>query len=133
MKNKPFWKPALAVFLVIVAAIIGIILYHRSGFTGSRAANPDSYRLDIQRMNGTDTHTLELFAGDTLEIHFETQTGSLHMELQAPDGTVLYAGDGKVATDFTVSISETGEYSVTVEGRHAKGTISIQRKPGKPS
>ena len=133
MKNKPFWKPALAGFLVIAAAIAGMLLYHQPEFAGSRTANPDSYRLDIQRITGTDTHTLELSSGDTLEIHFETQTGSLHMELQAPDGTVLYAGDGKAATDFTVTISERGEYTVTVEGRHAKGTISIRRKPGKPS
>lgn len=133
MKNKPFWKPALACFLIIVLAIVGLLLYHQPEFAGSRAANPDSYRLDIQRMTGPDTHTLALSAGDTLEIHFETKKGSLHMELQSPDKAVLYEGDGKAATDFTVTVSETGKYTVAVDAHHAKGTISIQRNSGKPT
>ena len=40
----------------------------REYFTGSRVKNPDSYSLDIQRMNGTDLHTLELQKDDVLEI-----------------------------------------------------------------
>lgn len=128
MKNKPFWKLALAGFLITALAAVGILFYHQPEFIGSRAATPDSYRLDIQRMTGTDTHTLALDAGNTLEIHFETIKGSLHMELQAPDGTVLYAGTGIAATDFTVNISESGIYTVAVEARHAKGTIHIQCK-----
>lgn len=126
MKNKPFWKLVLAGFLITALAAVGILLYHQPEFIGSRAAKPDSYRLDIQRMTGTDTHTLALDAGNTLEIRFETEKGSLHMELQAPDGTVLYAGNGRAAVDFTVNISESGVYTVAVEARHAKGTIHIQ-------
>ena len=42
---------------------------------------------DRQQMNGTDSHTLNLTAGDVLQVTFETQKGSLHMELTAPDGT----------------------------------------------
>lgn len=131
MKNKPFGKLALAGFLITALAAVGILRYHQPEFIGSRAAAPDSYRLDIRCMTGTDAHTLELDAGNTLEIHFETEKGSLHMELQAPDGTVLYAGDGKAATDFTVNISESGTYTAAVEARHAKGTIHIQCRHAK--
>ena len=35
---------------------------------GSRIANSDSCRLDIARMTGSDRHTLELNAGDTLQV-----------------------------------------------------------------
>lgn len=63
--------------------------------------------------------------GTALRIEFETWEGSLRMTLTAPDGTVLYTGSGKDATAFTVGIPESGAYTVTVEARHAKGTIRI--------
>lgn len=40
-----------------------LVIYNRPGFTGERIKNPDSYSLDILRMNGTDSHTLSLNAG----------------------------------------------------------------------
>ena len=98
------------------------------GFTGSRVKNPDAYLLDIDRMNGTDIHTLELHEGDALQIHFEAAKGSLYMEMKAPDGTTIYRGNGKETTDFTVNIPENGVYTVVVEARHAKGTIHVQLK-----
>ena len=98
---------------------------NQPGFTGSRVANPNSYTLEIQRMHGTDRHTMNLNAGDMLQIHFETEKGSLHLKITAPSGTVLYAGNGKEATDFTVNIPQDGKYSVTVEAKHAKGSVQI--------
>ena len=77
-------------------------------------------------MNGTDLHTLDLQAGDVLKVEFETVKGSLDLEIKAPDGTTIYRGDGKAATDFTVNISKSGVYTVNVLARHARGRISIQ-------
>ena len=117
--------------LIYLLAISGLFVFptacNQKNFTGIRVANPDSYRLDIEQMNGTDTHALELNAEDTLTIHFETEHGELHMEIKAPDGTLIYTGNGEEATDFTVNISENGEYSVRVEAKDARGKISIQR------
>ena len=57
---------------------------------------------------------------------FETVKGELYMEIKAPDGTVIYRGNGKETTDFNVNIPESGVYTIVVEARHAKGTIHIQ-------
>ena len=116
-------------FSLLIISVLSALLIscNRTEFDGTRVANPDSYRLDIEQMNGTDTHALELNAEDTLTIHFETEHGELHMEIKAPDGTLIYTGNGEEATDFTVNISENGEYSVRVEAKGARGKISIQR------
>lgn len=116
-------------FSLLIISVLSVLLIscNRTEFDGTRVANPDSYRLDIEQMNGTDTHALELNAEDTLTIHFETEHGELHMEIKAPDGTLIYTGNGEEATDFTVNISENGEYSVRVEAKGARGKISIQR------
>ena len=113
-------------FLAGVAAFL--FFYNQEGFTGNRIKNPDAYLLDIERMNGTDLHTLELHEGDVLQIQFETVKGSLYMEIKAPDETTIYRGNGKETTDFTVNIRESGVYTIVVEARHAKGTIHIQLK-----
>lgn len=77
-------------------------------------------------MNGTDLHTLELHEGDVLQIQFETVKGSLYMEINGPDGTTTYRGNGKETTEFTVNIRESGVCTIVVKARHTKGTIHIQ-------
>ena len=114
--------------LVLVGITVFLSCSNREGFTGSRVKNPDAYLLDIQRMNGTDLHTLELYKGDVLQIEFETKKGALYMEIKAPDGTAIYRGNGKETTDFTVNIRESGVYTIVVEAQHAKGTIHVQHE-----
>ena len=122
----------LTLIIVVILLLVGLtaflIIYNQPGFTGERTKNPDSYILDIQKMNGADSHTLNLTAGDVLQVEFETEKSFLCMEITAPDGTILYAGNGEEATAFKINIPETGAYTVTVEARHAKGTIHIQLK-----
>ena len=123
-------KAVLIVLSLLLLAGIAVFLfcYNLEGFTGSRVKNPDAYLLDIDRMNGTDLHTLELHEGDSLQIRLKTEKGALYMEIKAPDGTAIYQGNGKETTDFTVNIPESGVYTVVVEARQAKGTIHIFKK-----
>ena len=124
-------KKSKAVFIVLTLLILAglavfLLCTNQEGFTGSRVKNPDAYLLDIEKMNGTDIHTLELQEGDILQIQFETVKGSLYMEIKAPDGTAVYRGNRKETTDFTVNIRESGVYTVVVEARNAKGIIHVQ-------
>lgn len=123
-RNKVFFLVLSLLILAGFAALLSCSEQER--FTGSRVKNPDAYLLDIEQMNGTDLHTLELHEGDVLQIQFETEKGDLYMEIKAPDGTAVYCGNGKETTDFTVNIRESGVYTIVVEARHAKGTIHIQ-------
>lgn len=121
-------KAVLVVLPLLILAGIFIFLScsNQEGFTGSRVKSPDAYLLDIEKMNGTDLHTLALRQGDVLQIQFETEKGSLYMEIKAPDGTSLYRGNGKETTAFTVNIRESGVYTIVVEAQRAKGTIHVQ-------
>ena len=126
MRNKSKIIFIAVIIMIIIGGATGLFCYNMEGFTGNRIKNPDSYLLEIERMNGTDLHTLDLQAGDVLKVEFETVKGSLDLEIKAPDGTTIYRGDGKAATDFTVNISKSGVYTVNVLARHAKGSIYIQ-------
>ena len=124
MKKRTVIFGVLAVLLAGGAAFL--IRCNLPHFTGSVIKEPDSYRLDARYMNGTDGHTMMLNAGDVMAIHFETEKGALHLDIQAPDGNVLYSGNGQNAKDFTVNIAESGSYTVTVKAQSATGFIHIQ-------
>lgn len=131
--GKTMTKSKKAVLIVLpmlflAGVAVFLLCYNQEGFTGSRIKNPDTYLLDIEKMNGTDLHTLDLHEGDVLQIQFETVKGSLYTEIKAPDGTTIYRGNGKETTDFTANIPESGIYTIVVEAQHAKGTIHIQLK-----
>ena len=117
--------------LCILGLAVSLTACGRDCFVGSRTAEAGSYRLDIDHMTGTDRFTMELRAGDTLAIQFETTKGSIYMEIKEPDESSLYAGNGKDVSEFTVNILESGTYSIYVEARHAKGIVYIQRIDGK--
>lgn len=114
--------------LCILGLAVSLTACGRDCFVGSRTAETGSYRLDIDRMTGTDRFTMELRAGDTLAVQFETAKGSIYMEIKEPDESSLYAGNGKGVSEFTVNIPESGTYSIYVEAHHAKGTVHIQQK-----
>ena len=120
---------------LLILCILGLAVFltacGRDCFVGSRTAEAGSYRLDIDRMTGTDRFTMELSAGDTLAVQFETVKGSIYMEIKEPDESSLYAGNGKGVTEFTVNILESGTYSIYVEARRAKETVYIQQIDGK--
>lgn len=77
-------------------------------------------------MNGTDSHVLTLKKGDMLAVTFETTGGQLTMEITAPDGSVIYQGNGTEATEFTLGIPEDGTYTISVRGKQAKGTLHVR-------
>lgn len=112
--------------LLLIGLTAFLIIYGRSDFTVEK--NNSSYISVIEQMNGTDRHTMELNAGDALQIKYRTEKGFLHMELTAPSGATIYDGNGKGVTDFSLRLTETGKYTVTVTARNAKGTVNIQLK-----
>ena len=85
---------ALLLALVLGGAAFAAVCGQRD-FAGQRAASSDFYRLDIQRMTGTDLHSIELRTGAALQIRFETKMGFLHLEIKAPDGTCMTATAGR--------------------------------------
>ena len=89
MKKTKFLTNAI-VFLIAVAVVMlfGVSCSH-SSFSGSVVKNPDSFTLDIEKMNGVDSHKLELSAGDVLDVHFETvkrRSGNLRRQRRRSGG-----------------------------------------------
>lgn len=119
-------KIALTVcILAAVCAAVFLIFTNRDGFTGNRVKNPNEYLLEIEEMNGSDSHSMEFSAKTVLWVEFKAESGFLKMSITAPDGTEIYSGDGSTASNFAVTLPEDEEYTVFVKAKHAKGKIHI--------
>lgn len=133
MKLKRSAAAVICIAALIIALGAAYFLHanRTNEFTGKNVKTPDAYELDIECMNGRDEHALQLRASDALRTHFEVISGSLRMEIAAPDGSILYSGNGMAETDFAVNIPADGEYGIRVTGRRAQGTIRVQAESKK--
>lgn len=126
MKQKI--RTASILLLMILGTGLVLMACGSKSLADSRTAGSDSYGLNVESMTGTDSYQMELQESEVLAVYFETVRGSMCMEIQAPDGSLLYQGNGKGVTEFTVNIPESGTYSIFVETHRAKGIIQVQRK-----
>ena len=124
MKQKI--RTASLLLLMILGTGLVLMACGSKSLADSRTAGSDSYGLNVESTTGTDSYKMELQEGEMLTVHFETVRGSMCMELQAPDGSNAYTGNGTAATDFTLSISQSGTYTIAVTAVRAKGEIHIQ-------
>ena len=126
MKQKI--RTASLLLLIVLGTGLVLMACGSKSLADSRIAGSDSYGLNVESMTGTDSYQMELQESEVLVVHFETVRGSMCMEIQAPDGSSLYQGNGKGVTEFTVNIPESGTYPIFVEAHRAKGIILVQRK-----
>ena len=125
MKRLKAWKLLMNAASIALLILMGVAAARpfTPVFQGIRIRDSHAYVLEIQRMNGNDRHTLELRAGDVVQVAFETEKGFLRLQICAPDGTVIYRGNGRKASSFTLNIAQTGAYTMEVR----------QSRPGETS
>lgn len=70
MKQKALISPIYLLFLLWI--VVFLTSCRKNCFVGKRAAEANCFWLDGECMTGTDSLTMEMKAGDTLEVHFET-------------------------------------------------------------
>lgn len=113
--------------LIFIVGLTAVALSNRDEFDGNKTKNPDSYILEIEKMNGTDEHTLSLKSGDKLAVEFVTEKGSLEMKITSPSGEIVYEGNGTEATNFTLTVNDDGNYVIFVKADNAKGKIGVKK------
>ncbi len=128
MQKANIKKRLLPLLALLLAAGAAFLLLPREEFDGERIAQPDAYRLDIRQMTGTDRHTMALQAGDVLQVRFACASGTLHLAITAPDGTNIYSGDGRQATQFSLTVPAGGDYALSVTARRGQGHLQIQKE-----
>lgn len=127
---KKHYKIYLIIFVILIITGLSffIVKYNQKTFVGERIKNPDSYLLDIRKMNGSDNHSMDLKKSASLKISFETYKGSLNLKIVNQKNEIVYEGNGKVATNFTIDLPSDDSYTFFVKAKWAKGYINISVK-----
>lgn len=118
----------------ILCAGAAWLLWPRSVvFDGDRvgSVDPPRFSLRFNAMNTDDAQTLPLTEGDTLHAAWQIESGSVDIRIALPGEAPLYQADNRArgdAADFDLIIPESGNYTVTVSARKAKGWIEFARK-----
>lgn len=116
----------LIVLLVVVLAVsIPLAARREATFNGSSFGDRRSFHLSFSVMNTTESHDLALNAGETLSAALVSDGGTLAVTIQKGDDAPLFEGTDLTTQNFTVTAEETGTYTVSVTGRHAKGSFDI--------
>lgn len=122
MKKKYLW---LILLVVVIAAAIPLATSREATFNGSSYGDRQSFHLSFSVMNTTESHDLALNAGETLSAALINDGGTLDVTIQKGDDIPLFEGTDLTTQNFTVTAEETGTYTVSVTGRHAKGSFDI--------
>ena len=129
-KTKPLVLAA-AVIIALGALLLTLTVRPQTRFSGDRTAGPEGFSLRFDMMDKTDVQTLSLSEGDRLRVTWRIDGGSADILVRKKDGEVLYRADGRTGgdtADFELTVPETGEYTITVTARKAKGQIEFAKE-----
>ena len=127
-----------AICAVPVLLVLGVAAYFFLGqptvkFDGDRVGSidPASFYLRFSVMNTEEVQTLTLQEGDTLAVSWLIESGSVDVLIAMKDETPLYQANGRGNGDeaaFDLTVPKSGDYTVTVTGKNAKGWLKFEQK-----
>lgn len=118
---------------VLMTAILYIVLVGcstGSTFDGNKISEADSFRMDYSVLERQEGSSLALTAGDVLQVSIAQETGTVDVIVGINEKEPIYEGNGLTNISFTLNISESGTYQVSVTGHDACGCVVFQKREG---
>ena len=127
MQKKAIGLCALGI-VILVSVVLILVLQPKAVFDGDRigSADPPSFSLRFNIMNKKDAQTLPLRAGNALRVSWEIDSGSVDVLIAMEGEAPLYQANNRGKGDeaaFDLTIPKTGDYTVSVSGKSAKGWL----------
>ena len=125
---KTGWRIVLyalaAVFVVLgVLVLTGAIGPGKSDVTVTQ--EDDLFSLGMSYMSEERSATFALAAGDAIEVTVVHIFGDLRLRIACGED-VIYEGHNPEMGEFRVNIPKDGEYTITVSGRRADGSVTFR-------
>ncbi len=119
---------SMALVLAIAISLAGC--GRADTFDGRRISNADSFVLEYAVFNKSDSAVIYLEAGDALEVSTANTSGAIDITIGIEGKPSVYEGSGLKDMVFTLNISESGNYIISVTGHTAQGCTSFSRVSG---
>ena len=120
------WRIALYA-LAAVLAVMGVLVLTGVMEPGKTdvTREDDQFSLGMSYMSGEQSATYSLSAGDAIEVTVAHISGDLRLRI-ACEEDVIYEGHNPEMGQFRVNILTDGEYTITVSGQRADGSVTFR-------
>ena len=123
---KTGWRIVLYA-LAAVLVVLGVLVLAGAMGPGESdvTREEDLFSLGMSYMSGERSASYDLAAGDAIDVTVVHISGDLRLCI-ACGADVIYEGHNPEMGDFRVNILKDGEYTITVTGRRADGSVSFE-------
>lgn len=118
LKNISF----ILVLMILPIWLIGC-RNDKSTFTGSKTGNDTQFLVDFDVLNSTVDSSMALSSGDKIDTTIDVENGKVDILVENENGTVIYRGDDVKNGNFSLDITESGNFIFYVTGYKAKGSV----------
>lgn len=122
MKMKKRCFAFCALTLVFIFVLSGC----KADFVGNKIKAGNKYTLSFSVLNRTEKETLSLKKGQELKVMLALEEGTLSFEIGQKDKAAIYKGTDLESAEFSVSVPESGSYTISVTGKGAKGAARLE-------
>ena len=125
-RNSRFFIICCVVVLFTTTWIVLQIVWSNTESRCTVKVEDDLFSIGMESMNESRSESFHLEEGMLVAVYVIHLDGELDIYITDSNGTVVYEGHNPEIGSFLVNITENDRYTMTVEGKRAKGSISFQ-------
>ena len=125
-RNSRFFIICCVVVLFTTTWIVLQIVWSNTESRCTVKVEDDLFSIGMESMNESRSESFRLEEGISVAVYVVHLDGELDIYITDSNGTVVYEGHNPEIGSFLVNITENDRYTMTVEGKRAKGSISFQ-------
>ena len=115
-----------AMLLICLLWVVTLKLWSDTESRYTVKVEDDLFSIGMESMNESRSESFQLEEGISVAVYVVHLAGDLDIYITDSSGTAVYEGHNPEIGSFLVNISEDDRYTMTVEGKRAKGSISFQ-------
>lgn len=115
-------------WLLLVAAVFCMALtgcHSGSTFDGNILRNEDCFQMEYTVLDQQESASIALGEGDTLCVSVSQERGVVDIVVGIDGKEPIYEGNGLTDMDFSLNISQFGDYQISVTGHEACGSVAF--------
>lgn len=124
-KRSIFWI-CLAALAFLPVPLILSRFQKSGGSTYERRVEADLFFLEMKPLNDTLKEIYSLHEGDTIDVSVVLVSGELRISIGQENRKLVYEGKNPESGSFQVTVPEDGDYTISVTGNRAEGSISFR-------
>ena len=125
-RNSRFFIICCVVVLFTTTWIVLQIVWSNTESRCTVKVEDDLFSIGMESMNESRSESFRLEEGISVAVYVVHLDGELDIYITDSSRTVVYEGHNPEIGSFLVNITENDRYTMTVEGKRAKGSISFQ-------